>query len=447
MTADGHTAVRQAMERALGSDRVSDNVADHRVADASPGVVVFPEGIEQLSMVMAEASESGLAVAPWGGGTRTELGNAISRLDLVAELTRLDRVVQHTSADLTCTVQAGIRMSALQEVLAREGQHLALDPPLPDRATIGGTLATGTSGPAKHQFGNPRDLVLGMKVVQADGKVVKSGGQVVKNVSGYDMARLHIGGLGTLGIIAEVSFKLTPLPVGETTLVASFGSLGDAMNAGLGIMHSGMIPLAITSFDTEVNSRAGALPMPGSHFLAVRLGGRPRTLKRMIDDCSSLAEEAGAMNAETLDDATGKLLWRRIADFGWDENSAPVMAGRAAVPPSRARELIETIERSDVTDELSTAVMCHGGYGTVLMFWYAPDKGPSDEVLRDALKQARDATHAAGGTMIVERCPAVVKTGFEVWDEVGDSLSIMRRLKDQYDPNNVLNPGRFVGGL
>ena len=323
------------MGRALGPDRLSDAVAEHRISDASPEVVVFPESIEELSLAMAEASECSLAAAPWGGGTRTELGNAIARLDVVADLTRLDRLIQHTPADLTCTVQAGIPLSGLKEVLAQQGQLLALDPPLPDRATIGGTLATGISGPMKHQFGNPRDLVIGMKVVQADGKVVKSGGQVVKNVSGYDMARLHIGGLGTLGIIAEVSFKLTPLPSGETTLVAAFDSHRGALDAGLSIMHSNMVPLALTSFDSEVNRRVGVLPASEEHFLAIRVGGRPRTLERMVADGSSLSREAGAKTVETLDDATAEALWRRIADFGWDDNPTPVMAGRATVLPSR----------------------------------------------------------------------------------------------------------------
>ena len=207
----------------MGSNRVSDVVADHRIADATPEVVVSPESVEELGLLMAEANESGLAVAPWGGGTRTDLGNAISRLDVVADLSKLDSLIEHNPADLTCTVQAGIQVAALQGVLAKQGQFLAVDPPLPGRATIGGTLATGVTGPLKSQLDHPRDLVIGMKVVQADGNLVKSGGQVVKNVTGYDMARLHIGGLGTLGVIAEVSvtlrFRVSGLPPSLTARV------------------------------------------------------------------------------------------------------------------------------------------------------------------------------------------------------------------------------------
>ena len=161
---------------------------------------------------MSIATEHGLSVSPLGGRTRTGLGNPPELLHLAIETTGLDQVLAHNAADLTATVEAGITVSRLQTVLAEHGQFLAIDPPLPDRATIGGTLAVGWSGPMTWQNWSPRDIGIGMRTVMADGTITKSGGQVVKNVSGYDMARMHIGALGTLGIIAEVSFKLTPLP-------------------------------------------------------------------------------------------------------------------------------------------------------------------------------------------------------------------------------------------
>jgi glycolate oxidase FAD binding subunit len=447
MTAGDRSSARQAMERVMGSDRVSDAVADHRIADATPAVVVFPESVEELALLMAEANESGLAVAPWGGGTRTDLGNAISRLDVVADLSKLDSLIEHNPADLTCTVQAGIQVAALQGVLAKQGQFLAVDPPLPGRATIGGTLATGVTGPLKSQFDHPRDLVIGMKVVQADGNLVKSGGQVVKNVTGYDMARLHIGGLGTLGVIAEVSFKLTPLPAGETTVVATFATGREALDAGLGIMRSHILPLALTALDSEVNAKADVVTASDSYILAVRLGGRPMTLKRMVAETSELARESGANTVETLDDAAAKTLWRRIADFGWDDHPAPVMAARASVLPSRVPELIESIDRSAASSDLRTAVVSHPGFGSVLIFWFAEDEGPSDDACLDALSRARDASHAAEGRMVVDRCPSGVKSQLDVWDEVGEPESIMRQMKAQYDPKGTLNPGRFVGGI
>ena len=446
MIAGNRISARLAMERVLGADKLSDAVAGYGIPGASAEVAVSPGDVPELGELLAESNSLGLAVAPIGGGTRTELGNVISRLDVVADLTRLNAVIEHNPADLTCTVQAGIRVSELRRALSRQGQFLAMDPPLPDRATVGGTLATAAGGPMKPQFGNLRDVVIGMKVVQADGKTVKSGGQVVKNVSGYDMARLHVGGLGTLGVIVEVSFKLAPLPAAETTLIAGFGSHGRAVEAGLGIMHSGMTPLALTSFDEMANATSGLLP-PSQGHLAIRLGGRPRTLKRMTDDSSSISRSAGAKSVEALDEATAASLWGGLADFGWDDGPTPAMAGRVSVLPTNVARLVESIKAEAVFNGLRTAVLCHPGYGTVTVLWFAAERAVREDVARYTLVRARDISHTMGGRMFIDRCPIDVRRKIDVWDDVGDSLAVMRRLKSQYDPKSTLNPGRFVAGI
>ena len=446
MIAGNRISARLAMERVLGADKLSDAVAGYGIPGASAEVAVSPGDVPELGELLAESNSLGLAVAPIGGGTRTELGNVISRLDVVADLTRLNAVIEHNPADLTCTVQAGIRVSELRRALSRQGQFLAMDPPLPDRATVGGTLATAAGGPMKPQFGNLRDVVIGMKVVQADGKTVKSGGQVVKNVSGYDMARLHVGGLGTLGVIVEVSFKLAPLPAAETTLVAGFGSHGRAVEAGLGIMHSGMTPLALTSFDEMANATSGLLP-PSQGHLAIRLGGRPRTLKRMTDDSSSISRSAGAKSVEALDAATAASLWGGLADFGWDDGPTPAMAGRVSVLPTNVARLVESIKAEAVFNGLRTAVLCHPGYGTVTVLWFAAERAVREDVARYTLVRARDICHTMGGRMFIDRCPIDVRRKIDVWDDVGDSLAVMRRLKSQFDPKSTLNPGRFVAGI
>ena len=241
---------------------------------------------------MAVAVDHRLAVAPRGGGTRIEVGSPPERLDVVVEVSRLDAVIEHNPADLTVTTQAGITVSSLRRVLEKKAQFLAIDPPLPDRATIGGTLASGADGPLRWHYGHPRDSVIGMRVVQADGTITKSGGQVVKNVSGYDMSRLHIGGLGTLGVIAEVSFKLTPLPQRQATLLGGFESMETALAAGLGIFHSQVMPLALTVFDDTVRRPAGFEAPGSSYMLAVRLGGRPGSLRRQVAECAAVCRGA-----------------------------------------------------------------------------------------------------------------------------------------------------------
>ena len=439
-----HISMLEAMGRAVGPDNASPGPPGYSIDGTSPAVVVRPGSVAELSGAMAAAWEDEMAVAPVGGRTRTDLGNRLRRLDAVLELTRLDRVITHNPADLTLTVEAGITLTSLQGELARHGQFLAVDPPLPDHATIGGTLTTGTSGPLKWQYGHPRDLVIGMKVVQADGTVISSGGRVVKNVSGYDMARLHIGGLGTLGVIAEVSFKLTPLPKQESTLLVAFEGSGPCLRAAEGIFHSHVIPLALCSFDRGVSERAESVDARGSHFLAVRAGGRPMTVRRQISDCTEVCRQHDATAVEVLDEAEAAALWRRLADFGWADEPRPAMIGRATLLPSAIPKLVEVIDR---WDGARPTIVAQPAYGTVLMRWSGGDGGmPSEESVR-VLSRARNAVHEAGGGMLIERCPVEVKDDFDVWDEVGESLATMRRMKEQYDPRGILNPGRFAGRI
>ncbi len=437
MTTIPGTAVRSVSE-AVGAERLSGG--EGRVIDGiRPAAAVAPESTEEVSRVLGAARRDGLGVAPRGGGTRMGLGGPPERYDLSLDTSRLDRVAAHNPADLTATVEAGITLDALRESLEEHGQFLAMDAPRPDLATVGGTLAAGAIGPLKWQFGSPRDLVVGMKVVQANGRVTKSGGRVVKNVSGYDMARLHVGGLGTLGVIVEVSFKLTPLPRRQATLLAAFDDSGPALSAGLAISNGWAAPLAMVTFDAEANRRGGFTGSARGYFLAVRLGGRPRTLDRQIDDCRRSCDRHGAVCLEVVDAAGTPVLWSKIRDLGWMDDDAPEYTARASVPSSRLPGLIAGLE----TGGPAPAVVAEPGYGSALVHWFAD--GERDAV-SGAVADARVGAVHAGGSLVLERRPMGSRK-IDPWGEVGGSLSIMRRMKERYDPARILNPGRFVGGI
>ena len=447
MTSGNDESVRRAMENAVGAEYASVDTGKFAIHDRSPDLVVSPGQIDELGQVMAAAWDANAALAPWGGGTLIDIGGVIERLDVVIGLSRLNRVVEHNPADLTVTVEAGITLANLHSTLIEQGQILALDAPLPDRATIGGTLATGVSGPLKLQFGSPRDLVIGMKVVQADGRVTKSGGQVVKNVSGYDMTRLHIGGLGTLGVIAEVSLKLTPLPRVDSTLVAAFETSDKCLNAALGIFRSKVVPLALTCFDGEADQRADILGLEGGHFLAVRLGGRPLTAERQVRDCDSICRELGSTAVDTLDTSASVKVWRKLADFGWDDPTRPAVAGRASLVPTKVPEVIDRVHALREDTPLRPAIISHPGHGTALIHWFVDPYEAGDDTTVDALSKTLNVVHEAGGQMIIEQCPSELKPRFDVWDDVGESVAIMQRMKEQYDPKRILNPGRYAGGI
>ena len=435
MTADSNPII-EAINGAVGAGVIRPVACSDAIDGITPQVVVSPSSTAELCDLLSFADSEGLAVAPRGGGTQLGLGNRMKRLDVVADLSRLNRVVQHNAADLTLAVEAGITLGKLQETLAEEGQFLALDAPLPDRATIGGTLASGVSGPLKWQYSSARDLVIGMKVAQADGRITQSGGNVVKNVSGYDMARLHVGGLGTLGVITEVSFKLTPMPRHETTLIARFDTVDQCLDAALGIFNSGVMPLALTAFNRTVAERIGFDEGDsGESVLAVRLGGRPRTLRRMENEAFFVIRER-TDQVDRLEDEAGEI-WSQLADFGYAEGSESSVTARIALLPGSAAKVVRLLCRDD-----DAAIVAQPGYGMMSAHWF----GESED-MGERIRQARADVHGVGGSLIVERAPLAVKDSLDVWDYTGGSLEVMKSLKAQYDPNGILNPNRFTGGI
>src|SRR6266568_6125363 len=195
-----------------------DELRNYAVDGLLPRLAVIPETVEQVAQIVALANQQGLTVLSLGGGSRINLGGIPERIDVLLEMDSLTRLLEHEAPDLTCHVEAGITLAALQAQLATKGQRLALDPPGAQQATIGGILASNASGPKRLRYGTARDMVIGLHVVQASGEVARSGGRVVKNVAGYDLNKLYIGSLGTLGIIVEANFKLQPFPIKERTL-------------------------------------------------------------------------------------------------------------------------------------------------------------------------------------------------------------------------------------
>ena len=448
MVARGTDAVAQAdaVIDAAGGPAASTNPEDYAIDGVAPSVAVRPATVEAVSAVMSAAHSAGAAVIPWGGGTRIAMGNIPKRYDVALDLTGLDQIIAHNHGDLTATVQAGVTVATLRCALAEHGQFLAIDPPLPETATVGGTLAVGNSGPLKWQYGSVRDTVIGMKVVQADGVVTKSGGQVVKNVSGYDMARLHIGGLGTLGVIVEVSVKLTPLPHHETTVVASYDTASEAIGASLDIFEGDAAPLALTVIDATAAASFEALDS-GTYHLAVRLGGRTSTLERMVSETTAAARHHGSRRVHELDGQASDSLWRHAADFGWDEATKPTLGVRASVTPASVGSLWAALQRQDTVPEGRAALVCHPAHGILQACWYHEGAQPGDGAVRALVRSVRETVRKEGGNMVVETCPPAVKVGLDVWDDVGDQIAVMRSLKDQYDPERILSPGRYAGGI
>ena len=346
------------------------------------------------------------------------LGMPPSRSDLVViETAGLDRVVEYEPADLTVTVEAGMRFQALQALLGQEGQFLALDPPAQDGATIGGLIATNASGPLRFGYGTARDLVIGTRVANPEGTLTRAGGRVVKNVAGYDLNKLYIGSLGTLAIIVELSFKLAPIPPAFATVAGTFDSAGAAAAVVGGVVHSSLSPLAIE--------------LLGSRQVVFRVGGYPRTVERQVRELSGLIARNGGS----------------AADSNWEELCRQWVAAyqrqvvvKAAVPISRSTRLAEILEAG--LSELAPVVWAHAGSGVAYAACDAPDHAESLIRLREEVRGL-----GANASLVIERCPTVLKGEVDVWGDPGPAVELMRTLKAKLDPKTTLNPGRYVGGI
>ena len=395
----------------------------------TPRVMVAPGTAPEIQAVLAEAQGAGLAVIPWGGGTHMAAGNAPSSYEVALSLGSMNRLVAHEPADLTVTVEPGLRLAALQSQLARHGQFLPLDPACGDAATIGGVLASNAHGPLRHAYGTARDWLIGLRVVQADGAITKSGGRVVKNVAGYDMHKLHVGALGTLGIIAEATFKVAPLPAVRRTLSIACGAADRACEIALAVWNGG---LALHAMEA-LSPAASAAGLGESRWtLLVETAGGAAAVERSVRDLRALAVERGSRIDELPDGAA----WSR-----WNEAFRPYgLAIRAAVAPSEVAGAIQEISAIRPTPPGRRSAPLAAG--VVRAHWDALD----DDTAVNCIAGARHALPASA-SVVVEAASPEVKQQVDVFGPVRGDFAIMRRLKDQFDPHRTLSPGRFVGRL
>ncbi|MEX0749916.1 MAG: FAD-binding oxidoreductase, partial [Dehalococcoidia bacterium] len=324
---------RAAVASSVNDDLLRDRDLDAFVVDGIvPDLVVTPSSEHELATVLAEAHEHALAVIPFGAGTHRSLGNLPAGFDIALSTTRLDRIVAHEPADLTVTVEPGVRLDDLQTLLATSNQFLPLDPPCGNDATVGGLIASAAFGPLRHGFGTVRDWLIGVRVVHADGAISKAGGRVVKNVAGYEMTKLYTGSLGTLGVISEATFKLMPSPAARQTVAAYFHSPHAAATFAFAAQDAGLSLEA-----AELLSPPGAFAVLGQSRWAVllRVGGSPGGVARTLREMTSLANGLHASVEHIDNDA-----WRR-----WSDVFTPgELALRVSVQPFAVADAVEVLD-------------------------------------------------------------------------------------------------------
>jgi glycolate oxidase FAD binding subunit len=409
----------------------------------TPEAVVFPASKEDVAAVLAVATDEGIPVTPCGGGTKLGIGSPPTRLGIVLGLRRLARILEHEPGDLTATVEAGVPLEALQSALGARGQWLSLDPARPDRATVGGILATDDSGPRRHLYGTCRDLLIGITVVGADGAIIRGGGKVVKNVAGYDLPKLFIGSFGTLGVIVEATLRLRPRPDVDRAAVVAFERLKDAGVGGRAIMGSDLIPSAIELVDAEA-ARALGLATTGGALL-VGVDGIEEQVNWECAELGRLLAPLGGGEVRVLDGSAREDLWGALGALAGrtEEDAAAVM--RWGVLPTQLADVMEESAAIAVRNGLRAAVTAHAGIG-IGTAALAGDAASTAAVVA-TLTEWRRLVNGAGGHAMIARAPLAVKERVPVWDEPGAAARIMQGIKSRLDPRGILNPGRFVGGI
>jgi glycolate oxidase FAD binding subunit len=396
------------------------------VDGVQPEVVIEPASLEEAAEALREATAEGRRVVCRGGGSKLAWGSPPTAADAILSTTALDRVLEHAEGDLIVRAEAGVRLDALQEVLAKAGQALALDPPEPG-ATLGGIVAAGASGPRRQRYGTARDLLIGITVVLSNGTVAHAGGKVVKNVAGYDLGKLFTGSLGTLGLIAEVTFRLHPIPDALAGVALEVPDPDDAGAAAQALLHAQLDP---TALELDWPDPAG----PGRLVLLVQ--GRSPAVLEQARAAAGLLQAHGA--PELLEQPPG------LGDRPWQGAGPEAAVGlKAACVPTELPGVIEDLWAAARGAGLGVALRAHAGVGVT----YAALDGGDVGALATAVEEARGRLARRGGSLLVLRAPLEVKRRIDVWGPVGDALPLMRRVKERFDPAGTMSPGRFVGGI
>ncbi|MBI3663462.1 MAG: FAD-binding oxidoreductase [Acidobacteria bacterium] len=456
--------------------------------------------VEQVVEVVRFAAAENLAVIPYGNSVQLSLGSPPARYDIALRLC-LDSILSYDPRDLTLSVEAGIQLNILNQQLREQRQFLPLDSHFGGFATIGGILATNSSGPLRHAFGTARDFLLGLEFVTGEGVRTKSGGRVVKSVAGYDIHKLMIGSFGTLGIITSANFRTFPLPPVTATYLVRFATLDDALAFRRAIAASQLQPRALDIVSPEaarlLNSLAPAgareyseeeileimereskarrergepetfamtfrPPSPGfsekEWTVLVGTGGNEQVVERHRRDLETLAHASQAAAFDQARPLRGPfaqlseddcLEWGYVRRFcGAVLHQAPSAATlKINILPAQFGQMLGDCGKITAQHELPSAVLLRAAGVIYLALLPASQDEGTRQRLAQACAEIFDAAHRAGGSAMIEFCPTELKRKVSVWGTPRADLVLMRSLKNEFDPRGILSPGRFYGGI
>lgn len=391
-------------------------------SQSHPSCVVYPHSQAELAAVIAIANKHQWRVLPCGRGSKINWGGLAKNIDIVVSTEHINQLIEHAVGDLTVTVEAGMQFTHLQEILAKSGQTLALDPAAPESATIGGIVATADTGSLRQRYGGVRDQLLGITFIRADGQIAKAGGRVVKNVAGYDLMKLFTGAYGTLGIITQVTFRVYPIPDTSGTVILT-GKVELISQAARILQGSELTPTQVDLLSSKLVTN---LDLGTGIGLIARFQSVSESVEEQSKRLLAIGEKLGlhrgiyAANQEAD-------LWQRLPEQIHDPATESTITCKIGVLPTQAVEILNNIEIG--------LIHLSSGLGLVRL------KNP------EQILPLRNLCTANSGFLTILSASVELKKNIDVWGDIGNSLAVMRGIKKQFDTQNILSPGRFVGGI
>jgi glycolate oxidase FAD binding subunit len=415
-----------------------------------PSIVLRPGSALEIAEILRLAAAERLAVIPMGGRTKLGIGMPPRRYDVALDLTRMDHVLAFDPADLTLGVEPGVRFADLERQLAAERQFLPLAPAFAERATLGGMVAGGADTPLRHGYGSARDQLLGMEFVTGAGMAAKSGGRVVKNVTGYDLHKLLVGSLGTLAVITRLNFRTFPLPPEQRMFVASFSEGEAALGFCRALAKSPLQPRLVEALNPGA-ARIIAPVWAGADRWTVTVGaaGHATVVARYERDLEQLAREAHAVDFGACDGPGQDVLFAGLREFPRLvlEASPAAAIFRMAVLPSTMPRLLQEALTVSKKHEFELAILVRAaGVVYAALLPSGSDSG-STARLATACRELLQASAGFGAQPKIEWCPVAVKRDVNIWPAPGNDQAPAEKLKHVFDPQGILAPGRFLGGL
>jgi glycolate oxidase subunit GlcD len=404
-------------------------------SDNERALLVTPESASEVAELLGFARHEGLSVMPAGNLSWIDVGNRVAEVDLILSTRRMAQMIRHEPADLVATAEAGLTLAEFQKQLAERGQWLPVDPPDDGTATLGGIVATGLSGPLTSGFGALRSFVIGLRAVLADGRSIKAGGNVVKNVAGYDLCKLFTGSCGSLGVITEITFKLRPLP-GESRTILASGERDSVFQSGRLITNQ-FSPVAVEAVSSGLAAQLASVGKPGGLGLLVRFAGSARAVVTQTAQALKLLRDAG-LHCETFDDELA--LWRSVSSAGSEAERD--ISWRVTVRPVDLPALAADVAELEEDEASHLQLQWHAGLSDGRLRASARAPVYPGETAR-ALERLRQRAENLGGKLVIERAPIEVKNEIDSWGSFGAATELMQRIKAQLDPENSLSPGRF----